>query len=60
MTHFHFRNIGKIMNLLSYDAYSTIVHALISCRLDYSNSFMYNVPRSKIDHKDFRINARAC
>ena len=30
-THFHIRNIGKIRNLRSYDACSTIIHALISC-----------------------------
>ena len=30
-THFHIRNIVKIWNLLSYDACSTIIHALISC-----------------------------
>ena len=47
--HFHIRNIGKIRNLLSYDACSTIIHALISCRLDYCNSIMYNVPKSKTD-----------
>ena len=29
--HLHIRNIGKIRNLLSYDACSTIIHALISC-----------------------------
>ena len=46
-THFHIRNIGKIMNLLSYDACSTIIHALISCRLEYCNSILYNVLRSK-------------
>ena len=46
-THFHIRNIGKIRNLLSYDACSTIIHALISCRLDYCNYILYNVPRSK-------------
>ena len=28
-THFHIRNISKIKNLLSYDACSTIIHALI-------------------------------
>ena len=39
-THFHIRNIGKIRNLLSYDACSTIIHALISCRLDYCNSIL--------------------
>ena len=48
-THFHIRNIGKIRNLLSYNACSTIIHALISCRLDYCNSILYNVPRSKTD-----------
>ena len=59
-THFHIRNIGKIMNLLSYDACSTIIHALICCRLEYCNSIRYNVPMSKTDRlKDFRINARA-
>ena len=31
-TYFHIRNIGKMWNLLSYNACSTIIHALISCR----------------------------
>ena len=44
-THFHIRNTGKIRN----DACSTIIHALISCRLDYCNSILYNVPKSKTD-----------
>ena len=35
-THFHIRNMCKISNLLSYDACSTIIHALIiSCRFNY-------------------------
>ena len=46
-THFHIRNKGKVRNLLSYDACSTIIDALISCRLDYCNYIMYNVPRRK-------------
>ena len=37
------------MNLLSYNACSTIIHALISCRLDYCNSQLYNVPTHKTD-----------
>ena len=40
-THFHIRTIGKIRNLLSYDACSTIIHALIT--------LYYNVPKSKTD-----------
>ena len=45
-TYFQSRNIGKIMNLLSCDACSTIIYALISCRLDDCNSMIYNVPRN--------------
>ena len=45
----HIRNIGKMRNLLSYNACSTIIHALISCRLDYCNSLLYNVPTHKTD-----------
>ena len=45
--YFHIRNIGKIRNLLWYNACSTIIHALISCRLDYCNSLLYNVPTHK-------------
>ena len=47
-TYFHIRNIGKIRNLLSYNACSTIIHALISYRLDYCNSLLYNVPTHKL------------
>ena len=48
-THFLIRNIGTIRNLHLYDACSTISHALISCRLDYFNFSVYNVPKRKTD-----------
>ena len=48
-THFHIRNIGKIINLLLYDACSSIIYALISCPLDYCNYSIYNVVMSKSD-----------
>ena len=48
-TYFHIRNIGKIRNLLSYNTCSTIIHALISCRLDYCSSLLYNVPTHQTD-----------
>ena len=48
-TYFHIRNIGKIRNLLLYNACSTIINALNSCRLDYCNSLLYKVPTHKTD-----------
>ena len=48
-TYCYIRNIGKIRNLLSYNACSTIIHALICCLLDYCNSLLYNVPTHKTD-----------
>ena len=45
-TYFHIGNIGKIRNLISYDACYTIIHALFICRLDYCNSRLYNVPKN--------------
>ena len=40
-TYFNIKNIGKIRNFLSCNACSTIIHVLISCRLDYCNSLLY-------------------
>ena len=41
------------MNFIAYDplvlATINFIHPLISCRLDYCNSILYNVPRNKID-----------
>ena len=48
------------MNLLSYNACSTIIHALISCRLDYCNSLLYNVPTHKTDRMQKLQNQCAC
>ena len=59
-TYFHIRSIGKIRNLLSYNACSTIIHALISCRLDYCNSLLYNIPTHKTDHMQRLQNQCVC
>ena len=45
----HQRHLKKRKNLLSYNACSTIIHAIISCRLDYCNSLLYNIPTHKTD-----------
>ena len=47
-TYFHLRNIGRIRHFLSNHANAQLIHALISTRLDYCNSVLYNIPRSSI------------
>ena len=47
-THFHWRNIGRIRSLLSYEATAQLLHALITTRIDYCNSLLYNLPKCSI------------
>ena len=47
-THFHLRSIGRIRNLLTFDATAQIIHALITSRLDFCNSILYNLPNHQI------------
>ena len=48
-THFHFRSIGRIRNLLTYDATAQLIHTLITTRLDFCNSILYYIPNNKIE-----------
>ena len=48
-THFHLRSIGRIRNILTFDASAELIHALISTRLDFCNSIFYNLPNNKIE-----------
>ena len=48
-TQFHLRNIGgRIRHLLSQNATAQLIHALISIRLDYCNSILYNLHKNSI------------
>ena len=58
-THFHLRNIGRIRHLLSYDACAQLIHALISIRLHYCNSLLYNLPKGSIERLQKILNQTA-
>ena len=47
-THFHLRNIGRIRHSIYHHATAQLIHALISTRLDYCYSVLYNLPKSSI------------
>ena len=47
--HFHLRGIGRIRNLLTFDATAQLIHALIISRLDFCNSILYNLPNKQIE-----------
>lgn len=41
---FHLRNIGSIRRYLTSDACATLVHSLVSSRIDYCNALLVNLP----------------
>ena len=48
-THFHLRVIGRIRNLLTFDATAQLIPDLIASRLDFCNSIFYNLPNKQIE-----------
>ena len=48
-THFHLRSIVRIRNFLTFDATAQLIHALITGRLDFSNSIICNLPNNQIE-----------
>ena len=46
---FGMRGIGRIRNLLTFDATAQLIHALITSRLDFCNSILYNLPNKQIE-----------
>ena len=50
-THFHLCGIGRIWNLLTFDATAQLIHALITSRLDFCNSILITFQTSRL--KDY-------
>ena len=46
--HFFLRKIGRIRKFLSTESCSTVVHAVISSKLDYCNSLLYGLPHAHL------------
>jgi len=42
---YHLRNIGRVRKFLTKAATEQLVHSLVTCRLDYGNALLVNVPK---------------
>ena len=60
-THLHLRNIGRIRNLLTFDATAQLIHALITTRLDFCNSNLYNFLNTGLkDYNGYKTRQHVC
>ena len=52
--YFHLKNIRTVRNMLTYDACSQLIHALVTVRIDYCNFLLYGLPfKALTDYKEF-------
>ena len=47
--YFHLRNIRSVRKMLTYDACSQLIHALVTVRIDYCNSLLYGLPDQSLN-----------
>ncbi len=46
---YHIRNLSAIWNILAEESAKVAVHAFVTSTLDYGNSLLYGLPKSKIN-----------
>ena len=46
--YYQLRNIGQIRSSITEGACRTLVHALVTCRLDYGNGLLYGIPQATL------------
>ena len=56
---YHIRNISRKRPCLSIDSTKTLVHALVTSRLDHCNSLLYSLPDYLIQRLQYVMNAAA-
>ena len=60
-THFHLRGIGRIRNLLTFDATAQLIHALITSRLVFVTIFFITFQKSRLkDYNGYKTRQHVC
>ena len=57
--YFHLRNIRSIRNMLTDNACSQLIHALVTVRIDYCNSLLYGLPDCSLSRLQRILNTAA-
>ena len=56
---FHLHNISRIRKFLSPVETKSLVHAFVTCRVDYCNSLLYGLPASQLNKVQRVLNTAA-
>ena len=60
-TYFHLRSIGRIWNLLAFEATAQLIHALITTRLDFCNSIFITFQTTRLkDYNGYKTRQHGC